>query len=57
LLKNSEAVEIQNYKETLTGQEVADLVEKVFSQVPSELRQHLVDSNVVLTLAGLKGET
>ncbi len=43
--------------EPLTGRKVAELVEELFEKYSPELRSHLVDSNVVLTLAGLKPQT
>jgi hypothetical protein len=43
--------------EILTGQEVADVVEKVFAKLSPEVACQLVDSNVVLTLAGMKPTT
>lgn len=42
--------------EARTGYEVARIVEQVFDRAPN-LKQYFVDSNVVLTLAGMKGAT
>ena len=41
----------------LSGQETADLVAKVFGKLRPNFSEHLVDSNVVLTLAGFKPQT
>lgn len=41
----------------LMGAEVAELVESIFDELPIEIAQNLVDSNVVLTMAGLKPQT
>lgn len=43
--------------ELLSGENVAELTEKVFEQLSPETRCHLVDSNVVLGMAGLKPQT
>jgi len=43
--------------ESLTGQEVASMVEECYEQLPISLGSRLVDSNVVLTLAGFKPMT
>jgi hypothetical protein len=49
--------EKEKYPEVLTGQEVADLVKNLSEQCSPLLAEHLVKSNVVLTLAGLKPMT
>lgn len=49
--------ELRGSYEVLSGERVAGFVERVFSALSPELREHLVDSNVVLTLAGLKPQT
>lgn len=43
--------------ERMKGEQVASMVKEVFDKFPFEVTQHLVDSNVVLTLAGMKGQT
>lgn len=43
--------------EQLKGEQVAGFVEEVLENYPFEITQHLIDSNVVLTLAGMKGQT
>ncbi|MDO8482116.1 MAG: hypothetical protein Q7S75_03480 [bacterium] len=47
----------RNLKEVLTGREVANIVESVFNKIPPVLSHELVDSNIVLTLAGIKPVT
>lgn len=53
----NERQELNINPERLKGEQVAKLVEKVFEKYPFDITQHLVDSNVVLTLAGMKGQT
>lgn len=53
----SENLERSRVSEVLPGERVANIVEQCFEVCPLELREHLVDSNVVLTLAGLKPQT
>lgn len=52
-----ENMETGKIPEPLSGQEVAKLVERLFGKVSVDMGCHLVDSNVVLTFAGLKGRT
>lgn len=53
----NEFQELRINPERLRGEQVANLVKQVFEKYPFEITQYLVDSNVVLTLAGLKGQT
>jgi hypothetical protein len=53
--KNTEKVE--QIPDTLTGKEVVKMVANIFNQLPIKLSCRLVDSNVILTLAGLKAHT
>jgi hypothetical protein len=39
------------------GKQTAELISGIYGDLPPQFRQHLVDSNIVLTLAGLKGFT
>jgi len=58
--KNSSAhenKESEDRPEVLSGKETADLVEREYEKNPSVLTARLVNSNAVLTLAGLKGHT
>ncbi len=54
---NPELREERDLPEVLNGKEVAALVEPLFEKVDINTGCHLVDSNVVLTLAGLKPQT
>ena len=56
-MKNTAEHSFPTELEKAKGLEVARMVESIFKQVPLEVAAHLVDSNVVLTLAGLKGQT
>lgn len=51
----------ENTQETIpqpmSGLETANLVGQLFDKLPKEVRKNLVDSNVVLTMAGLKPQT
>lgn len=43
--------------EAMSGAEVADLVAQLYPVAGSRLGAHLVESNIVLTLAGVRGQT
>ncbi len=43
--------------EPLSGQETALLAEKIFNNTDNRVAQHMVDSNVILTLSGFKPST
>jgi hypothetical protein len=48
---------MENIPEVLTGERVVEIVKEIFDKLPIILACKLVDSNVVLTLAGLKAES
>ncbi|MBL8030052.1 MAG: hypothetical protein JNN11_02290 [Candidatus Doudnabacteria bacterium] len=55
--KRIEKQETMAIPETLSGQEVADLFQKAYAELTLNIKEHLVDSNVILTTAGLKAQT
>lgn len=55
--RDKERQEILDIPEVLSGSEVADIAKECYAKAPNLLGPKLVESNIVLTLAGLKGAT